>query len=155
MDLLTILKEEQSIFEVFSNFEHLAGGLIFGAPILIQYTFEPCLPCKFIHKIELKEIKSFYAKLNLDPHIVRFEKPKNSQLIAEEVEYFWLPKKVKKNPFDQPLEQSVFEVNLEEFCNLVGMVFSFDQKTKAFFQFKMNLLNRRQETRFCLIKKEC
>lgn len=147
VELFACLKQERSIFEVFSSSMRIGKFDVYHSPSLEEIahwnlvyptdisTLAPDAP-------DFDEIKRHYEKIGVSGNLASTAR-KYREAAAEESEYFVLD--------GSPRLESSWEVNtfthrentLSEFCSLIQRCFSLSDDTISYFEKKMALLSVR------------
>lgn len=155
-ELMKCLVEERSIFRNFSSNKIIGNYEAFKSPDSDQVPhWNLCYPLSDQTTIpsvgELNDLKEFYESVKINGHILCTD-DKYSSKSKEESEYFILDKSI-DNTSPQEVDNLTHDPeNLSQFTKVIQQCFDFNDQTTSYFESKMNVLAKRPNSHFYVVR---
>lgn len=156
-ELFSCLEQERSIFRNFSSYSNIGDFQAFCSQGLSQVPhWNLAYPTKIGKEIpesdEFKKLKSYYESNETPGNLVVTDKQNIGPIFAEESEYFSISDLPSLDVSSQVNVMTHVESELDQFCNLIQLCFSLEERMTLYFKSKMAMLQNREGTKFYIIK---
>lgn len=155
-DFFTCLSEERSIFRNFNSYSDLGDFQVFHSPgsdeiphwnLAYPINLQKLIP----NSQDLAKLKSYFKGKNLSGHLAVIDQRFASKF-SEESEYFAINSSPIIEPDSKVNLMTHVESELDQFCDLIQISFSLEDRTVSYFRKKMAMLQNRPGTKFYIMK---